>query len=49
LYDECTGTYDKEQVSSATFSLDLTATSALIKESGRGSFHIPGTFNNHSS
>ncbi|HXI81044.1 MAG TPA: hypothetical protein VNM34_09545 [Verrucomicrobiae bacterium] len=48
-YDECTGIYDKEQVSSATFSLDLTATSALIKESGRGSFHIPGTFNNHSS
>jgi hypothetical protein len=48
-YDECTGIYDKEQVSSATFSLDLTATSALIKESGRGSFHLPGTFNSHSS
>jgi hypothetical protein len=48
-YDECTGIYDKEQVSSTTFSLDLTATSALVKESGRGSFHVPGTFNNHSS
>ena len=48
-YDECTGIYDKELVSSATFSLDLTATSPLIRESGRGSFHIPGTFNNHSS
>jgi hypothetical protein len=49
-YNECTGEYDKDGAeSSASFSLDLTATSALIKESGRGSFHIPSEFNGHSS
>ena len=49
-YNECTGEYDKGGFESSTaFSLDLTATSALIKESGRGSFHVPSEFNGHSS
>jgi hypothetical protein len=48
-YNECTGEWTFEELPAFPFSLDLTATSATIRESGRGSFHVPGEFNSHSS
>ena len=48
-FNECTGEWTYEELADVTFSLDLTATSATVKESGRGSFHLPGEFNSHSS
>ena len=48
-FDECTGEWSSEEVSDLSIALDLTATSGLVKESGRGSFHLPGEINNHSS
>jgi hypothetical protein len=48
-FDECTGEWTSEALPAAEFALDLTATSGTIRESGRGSFHIPGEFNGHSS
>lgn len=48
-YDECTGTYDGAVEHGVHVSLDLDATSALVKESGRNGFHLPGEYNNHSS
>jgi len=48
-FDECTGEWSYEELQAFEFSLDLTATSATFKESGRGSFHVPGEFNSHSS
>ena len=48
-FNECTGEYGYEGLPALAFSLDLTATSAAVKESGRGSFHLPGEFNSHSS
>jgi hypothetical protein len=48
-FDECTGESTYEELPDLTFSFDLTATSATIRESGRGSFHLPGEFNDHYS
>jgi hypothetical protein len=48
-FDDCTGEWSSEEVSDLSVALDLTATSGTIKESGRGSFHLPGEFNSHSS
>lgn len=48
-FNECTGEWGYEELQDFAFSLDLTATSATIRESGRGSFHLPGEFNSHSS
>jgi hypothetical protein len=48
-YDECAGTYDSAYQDEVSISLDLVATGDLVRESGRGSFHIPGAFNDHSS
>jgi hypothetical protein len=57
-FDGCTGdksyapkdtTGGGEEAVDVPFSLSLTATSGTIKESGRGSFKLPGTFNSHSS
>ena len=48
-FNECTGEWGYEELQDFAFSLDLTATSAAIRESGRGSFHLPGEFNTHSS
>ncbi len=48
-YDECTGTYDSEIVQGVHVSLDLDATGALVKETGRDSFHVPSEYNSHSS
>jgi hypothetical protein len=48
-FNECTGEWSYEELPDFAFSLDLTATSATIRESGRGSFHLPGEFNAHSS
>jgi hypothetical protein len=48
-FDECTGEWSSEELPALSIGLDLTATSGLIKESGRGSFHLPGEINNHSS
>ena len=48
-FNECTGEWTYEELPDLAFSLDLTATSATVKESGRGSFHLPGEFNSHSS
>jgi predicted secreted hydrolase len=48
-FDECTGESAYEELPAFDFNLDLTATSPTIKESGRGSFHVPGEFNSHSS
>lgn len=48
-FNECTGEWTFEEVPEAQFDLDLTATSGTIRESGRGSFHLPGEFNSHSS
>jgi hypothetical protein len=48
-FNECTGEWGYEELQAFAFSLDLSATSATIRESGRGSFHLPGEFNSHSS
>jgi hypothetical protein len=48
-YIECTGEGTKDESSPIEFTLGLTATSDTIRESGRGSFHIPGEVNLHSS
>jgi hypothetical protein len=48
-FDGCTDEYSSEELPALTFDLDLTATSPTIRESGRGSFHLPGEVNNHSS
>lgn len=48
-FNECTGEWTYEELPELTFNLDLTATSATVKESGRGSFHLPGEFNDHYS
>jgi hypothetical protein len=48
-FDDCTGEGTKEESSPIDFTLTLTATSDTIRESGRGSFHIPGEVNMHSS
>jgi hypothetical protein len=49
LIDGCTGESSYQEDSGLSIGLDLTATSSTIRESGRGSFHLPGEFNNHSS
>ena len=48
-FDGCTGEWTVQELADFDFSLTLTATSATIRESGRGSFHVPGEFNSHSS
>ena len=48
-FNECTGEWTFEELPGFAFSLDLTATSGTIRESGRGSFQLPGEFNSHSS
>ena len=48
-FNECTGEWSSEALPAFAFSLDLAATSATIRESGHGSFHLPGEFNVHSS
>jgi hypothetical protein len=48
-FDGCTGNDTYVDLPALPFTLGLTATSSTIRESGRGSFHIPGQFNNHSS
>jgi hypothetical protein len=48
-FNECTGEYSSDELPALAFSLDLAATSATVKESGRGSFHLPGEYNSHSS
>jgi hypothetical protein len=48
-YNGCTGESTFDELGSFEFSLDLTATSSTIRESGRGSFHVPGEFNGHST
>ena len=48
-FDGCTGEWSSEEHPDLSVALDLTATSGLVKETGRGSFHLPGEFNNHSS
>jgi hypothetical protein len=48
-FNECTGEWTYEGLPDFAFTLDMTATSATIRESGRGSFHLPGEFNSHSS
>ena len=47
--DGCTGESSYDEISGLSIGLDLTATSSTVRESGRGSFHLPGEFNNHSS
>jgi hypothetical protein len=49
VIDGCTAESSYSEDSGLSIGLDLTATSSTIKESGRGSFHLPGEFNNHSS
>jgi hypothetical protein len=48
-FDGCTGEETYVDLPALAFTLNLTATSGTIRESGRGSFHIPGEFNGHSS
>jgi len=48
-FNDCTGEYGWEDLSSVDFRLALTASSATIRETGRGSFKIPSEFNGHSS
>lgn len=48
-FDGCTGEWTVQELADFDFSLTLTATSATIRETGRGSFHVPGEFNSHSS
>ena len=48
-FNECTGDWSSEELPDHAVSLDLTASSATIKESGRGSFNLPGVLNEHSS
>jgi hypothetical protein len=48
-FDGCTDAYSSEELPALSFALDLTATSGTIRESGRGTFHLPGEVNNHSS
>jgi hypothetical protein len=47
--DECAGEKTEGDSGDVAFTLDLTATSGTIRESGRGSFKLPGEFNSHSS
>ncbi len=49
VIDGCTDDSSYTQDSGLSIGLDLTATSSTIRESGRGSFHLPGEFNSHSS
>ncbi|HYU50940.1 MAG TPA: hypothetical protein VEO91_13545 [Candidatus Limnocylindria bacterium] len=48
-FDSCTGESSYDELPALEIALDLTATSGTIRESGRGSFHLPGEFNSHSS
>ena len=48
-FDGCTGEWTVQELADFDFSLTLAATSATIRETGRGSFHVPGEFNSHSS
>jgi hypothetical protein len=48
-YNDCTGEGRYEELGASDFSLELAATSATIRESGRGSFHIPGDVNAHTT
>lgn len=48
-FDGCTGEWTVQELADFDFSLALTATSSAIRETGRGSFHVPGEFNSHSS
>jgi hypothetical protein len=47
-FNECTGDYSNEELGDQSVGLELTASSSTIKESGRGSFHLPGQLNEHS-
>ena len=48
-YDGCTGEWTFEYFPAVAVSIELVATSGTVRESGRGSFHLPGEFNSHSS
>ena len=48
-FDGCSGEWTVEELADFDFSLALVATSGTIRETGRGSFHVPGEFNSHSS
>jgi hypothetical protein len=48
-FNECTGDSTFEELPGFSFGLDLTATSGTVRESGRGSFHVPSEFNSHNS
>ena len=48
-FDGCTGEETSGDTTSMSFDLSLTATSGTIRESGRGSFKLPGEINSHSS
>ena len=48
-FDGCTGEWTVEELADFDFSLALVATSGTIRETGRGSFHVPGEFNSHST
>jgi hypothetical protein len=47
-FDGCTGEWSFEELELAV-SMSLTATSGTVRETGRGSFHLPGEYNGHSS
>jgi len=46
-FDECSGTKGESQASHVQVAFNLTANGPLIKQSGRGTFHVPGQFNDH--
>ena len=46
-FDECPGTKGESQSSNVQVAFDLMANGPLIKQSGRGTFHVPGQFNDH--
>jgi hypothetical protein len=46
-YNDCTGEYGYEEHPSVAVSIDLTATSPLVREKGSSSFHIPSEFNDN--
>ena len=48
-FDGCTGDVVTETVSGVVAGLDVVATTPLVRESGHGSFHIPGELNAHGS
>lgn len=48
-WNECTGEGSSEFLGSVEVTLTLTADGPLVRETGRGSFHIPGDVNAHSS